>query len=135
MSKPQVIKTGHDNVRPVGKPWDDDPLWGIDPLIKRYVQILVDGGVETFESCQGGEGHCGDLPWIRFHGQRAAGWHALSVAQNHALPVLELLREWPIIDGEPSGPKWRMVFLHADPGPAQTFEQLCELQKESLPHD
>jgi hypothetical protein len=32
----------------------DPPL---DPGIRRYVEVLNEAGVETFESCQGGEGH------------------------------------------------------------------------------
>jgi hypothetical protein len=82
----------------------------LDAGIKRYVEILFAGGVETFESCEGGEGHSYPEPTVRFHGPRAAGFHALSVAQHHALPVDELRRVWPINDGEPTGPWWELTF-------------------------
>ena len=82
----------------------------LDPEIKRYVDILREGGVETFESCQGGDGHTYPEPTIRFHGGRAVGFHALSVAQTYDLPVLALRRIWLINDGEPTGPHWEMVF-------------------------
>jgi hypothetical protein len=133
MSDPAVPVSGEDQPDPQRKPWDDDPLYGLDPLIKRYVQILVAGGVETFESCQGGAGHVSLDPFVRFHGDMSAGWHALSVVLDHALPVLELMREWPIVAGEPRGPYWRLTFRHADPGPAQTFAEICESEREALP--
>lgn len=94
-----------------------DPEYPLDPGIARFVQLLRAGGVETFESCQGGSGHCSADPFIRFHGQRSAGWRALCVAQEFGLPVLALQREWPIIDGEPTGPTWRLVFRHKDDTP------------------
>lgn len=86
----------------------------LDAGIRRFVQILHASGVETFESCEGGEGHACPEPMIRFHGGRAAGFHALSVAQAHALPVAELRRTWPINDGEPTGPWWVMTFAKKD---------------------
>lgn len=90
------------------------PEWlaTLDPGIAYYVDVLDAHGVETFESCQGGDGHAFPEPTVRFHGQRAAGWHALGVAQDHGLPVTELNRQWPIIDGEPNGPYWVLVFKH-----------------------
>lgn len=81
----------------------------LDLGIARAVKVLRDGGVETFESCEGGEGHAYPEPTIRFHGQRGAGWHALSVAQTYRLPVLSLRRIWPVNDGEPTGPYWELV--------------------------
>lgn len=82
----------------------------LDPGISYYVDVLDAHGVETFESCQGGDGHAFSEPSVRFHGQRAAGWHALGVAQNHGLPVIELHRQWSILDGEPNGPYWVLIF-------------------------
>lgn len=90
------------------------PAYPIDRGIARYVRILQAGGVETFDSCEGGPGHCAPEPFVRFHGERGAGWHALSVAQEAALPVAELQREWPIVDGEPTGPWWKLLFRTKD---------------------
>jgi len=85
----------------------DPPL---DPGISREVEILKGAGIETFESCQGGKGHCYPEPTIRFHGGRAEGFKALSVALQHGLSVSSLRRTWPLVDGEPTGPWWEIVF-------------------------
>lgn len=82
----------------------------LDPGIRAYVEALNAGGVETFESCQGGHGHTYAEPTIRFSGDRAVGFRALAVAYTTGLPVAELRRTWPIIDGEPTGPYWELTF-------------------------
>ena len=82
----------------------------LDKGVAPYVKILRDDGVMTFESCEGGRGHCTDLPMIRFHGVKSEGWRALSIALDHHLPVVEICREWSIVDGEPEGAYWRMTF-------------------------
>lgn len=84
----------------------DPPL---DAGIRRAVEILQAEGVETFESCQGGQGHAYPEPTIRFHGNRPEGFRALAVAVNHGLAVANLRRVWPIIDGEPTGPYWEIT--------------------------
>ena len=35
---------------------------------------------------------------------------ALAIAQAHDLPVSELRRFWDILDGEPTGPNWEIIF-------------------------
>lgn len=88
----------------------------VDPGIAVEVAILGLGGVETYESCQGGEGHAYSRRSIRFHGPPAAGWHALSVALYHGLPVRQLSRVWSVTtDGEPDGPTWEMTFRDLPP--------------------
>jgi hypothetical protein len=74
------------------------------------VWILQGAGVETFESCQGGAGHAFNEPTVRFHGDTAEGFRALSVAIKEGLPVDCLRRVWPLIDGEPTGPSWELTF-------------------------
>lgn len=83
----------------------------LDPGIAHAVRVLCEGGIETFESCQGGAGHCYPEPTVRFFGERAEGFRALAVAADHGLPVLALRRTWPIVDGEPTGPWWEMTFV------------------------
>jgi hypothetical protein len=83
---------------------------GLDPSIAQYVHVLRAAGVETFESCQGGEGHSAVEPIVRFFGVKSEGFRALDVALTHGLPVLDLRRYWQIIDGEPCGPYWEMAF-------------------------
>ena len=86
----------------------DPPL---DTGIRAAVEALRSSNVETFESCQGGEGHAYPDPTVRFHGGRAEGLRALSVALSFGLAVSELRRVWPIVDGEPTGPWWELTFL------------------------
>lgn len=85
----------------------DPPL---DPEISRAVEVLRSQGIETFESCQGGQGHAYPEPTIRFHGERPEGYKALSIALYAGLPVQELRRVWPVINGETTGPWWELTF-------------------------
>ena len=84
----------------------DPPL---DVGIKDAVEVLCAGGIETFESCEGGKDHAFVEPTIRFHGDRSEGFKALAIALQHNLPVSAIRRAWNIIDGEPTGPIWEMV--------------------------
>ena len=83
---------------------------GLDAGIARYVEVLREAGVETFESCQGGAGHAYTEPVVRFFGDRGEGLRALGVALTHGFPVSDLRRFWQITDGEPSGPYWELSF-------------------------
>src|SRR4051812_10906075 len=82
----------------------------LDPGIREYVEILAAAGVETFESCEGGGSHCYSRPTVRFRGDRSEGFRALAVALQHDLPVADINRIWRVIDGEPTGPYWELVF-------------------------
>ena len=85
---------------------------GLDEGIQPYVATLREHGIETFESCQGGEGHCFPEPIVRFHGDESEGWKALAIAmQNGPLPVLALRRAWSVHPQTgPDGPFWEMTF-------------------------
>ena len=85
----------------------DPPL---DPGIAHAVVTLRAAGIETYESCEGGDGHAYPQPTVRFHGDRAEGLRALAAAQTADLPVAELRRIWSVIDSEPTGPCWELVF-------------------------
>jgi hypothetical protein len=83
----------------------------LDPGIRRAVEVLQAGGIETFESCEGGEGHAFPEPTIRFHGDPPAGWKAIGVCLANGLPILSLRRVWYVLDGnEPTGPHWEVTF-------------------------
>ena len=86
----------------------DSPL---DKGIKRAVHVLVDEGIETFESCEGGDGHAYPEPTIRFHGGRDEGFRALAAAMKHGLNIGVLRRVWPVLDNEPTGPWWELTFV------------------------
>lgn len=83
----------------------------LDAGIRDYVEVLAAAGVETYESCEGGNGHAYPEPTIRFHGDRSEGFRALAVAVRSQLPVSALRRIWTINDGEPTGPSWEMSFF------------------------
>lgn len=82
----------------------------IDPGIKPHVAALRAAGIETFESCAGGQGHAFHEPTVRFHGDRSEGFRAFAAAMQCGLPVAELRRVWPINDGDPTGPWWELTF-------------------------
>lgn len=83
----------------------------IDAGVKEAVRVLQGAGVETFESCQGGEGHAFTEPTVRFHGDGAEGFRALAVAQQHGLRVDQLRRYYQVQNGEPTGPYWELTFV------------------------
>jgi hypothetical protein len=85
----------------------DPPL---DAGIRAIVVALIEGGVETFESCEGGPGHTYPEPTVRFEGDSSEGLRALSVALAHGLPVKELKRSWGILEKMMHGPWWEMTF-------------------------
>jgi hypothetical protein len=90
----------------------------LDAGIRRAVLILRSGGVETFESCQGGAGHAMPDPTIKFHGSSWAGYRAFALAMEHALPVLYLRRVYGVSDGQLEGPWWEMTLRTMDPASA-----------------
>lgn len=83
----------------------------LDASIADAVRVLQSAGIETFESCQGGDGHAYPEPTIRFHGQRGDGFRALGIAIQAGLRVAYLRRIWSMNDGEPTGPWWELVFV------------------------
>src|SRR5690348_7387069 len=82
----------------------------LDRGIAMAVHLLVSHGVETFESCEGGQGHAYPEPTVRFHGDHAEGFRAMAIAMQSRLPVRELRRVWPVNDLEPTGPWWELTF-------------------------
>jgi hypothetical protein len=103
--------TGKTTGRP-GRNEGDLDAWQreLDPGVSHYVKVLYEHGVETFESCEGGQGHCFPVPTIRFHGERDEGFRALAIALQRSLPVADLRRVWSIEDREPVGPAWELTF-------------------------
>jgi hypothetical protein len=83
----------------------------LDPGIAQAVRVLVEEGIETFESCEGGVGHAFPEPTVRFHGHREEGFRALAAVLRNGLRVSALRRYWAVIDGEPAGPHWELVFV------------------------
>lgn len=92
----------------------------IDAGIVYAVAVLRSGGVETYESCEGGDGHAFPEATIRFSGNSGAGYHALSLAITYGLPVAALRRAWSVNDGELTGPFWEMTFYKRCPMISET---------------
>lgn len=82
----------------------------LDGGIAQYVHVLREAGVETYESCEGGDGHPFLEPTVRIWGGPHAGFKAYGVALEHGLPVKDIRRFWTVLDGELTGPNWEMTF-------------------------
>ncbi len=95
----------------------------LDRWISFAVKVLSEGGVETYESCEGGEGHSFPEPTVRFHGNHVEGFRAYAIAVNYGLPVFSLRRFWSVDDGELDGPHWEMTFY--------PLERLKKRQREA----
>ena len=87
----------------------------LDAGIVDAVVALRSAGIETFESCEGGQSHAYPEPTVRFHGDDAEGFAALAAAMKADLSISELRRVWPIVGYCPTGPWWELVFLPAPP--------------------
>lgn len=83
---------------------------GLDRGIRAFVEILQQEGVETVQSCQGGAVHAYELPTIDLVGGPGAGYHALGIALNYGLPVLELRWSANMHGGHLERPVWSLVF-------------------------
>lgn len=86
----------------------------LDPGIAPLVRHLSEHGIETFESCQGGDGHAYPSPTVRFYGGKAEGYKAASYALEAGFPIAELSRVWPLLDGELTGPYWELTLTALD---------------------
>jgi hypothetical protein len=83
----------------------------LDPGIAPYVDVLDAAGIESFESCEGGEGHSYAEPAVRFYGVTGEGFRAMAVALQNGLPVRAVRRIWTVNEnGEPQGPYWELAF-------------------------
>jgi hypothetical protein len=106
----------------------DDWLASLDPGIAPYVDLLDAAGIETFESCEGTEGHGFLEPTVRFYGDNSEGFRALAVAVQRELPVAELRRYWQVSRaGEPEGPHWELTFR------APAYLQTLQSGRPSVP--
>ena len=97
-------------------PMDEHLAARLDKGIREAVLALHAAGIETFESCEGGDGHAFLEPTIRFHGHKSEGFRALAAALEAGLQVSELRRVWPVLDGEPTGPCWELTLTPSTGG-------------------
>ena len=101
------------------KDLNHDHDYALDPGIDLIVRILQRAGIETVQSCAGGDGHSYAEPSVEFDGDRSAGLLAVHVALSNALPVRAIHRKWDVEDGELRGPRWEMVFWDTVPPRAE----------------
>lgn len=95
----------------------------LDRDISYAVKVLSEAGIETYESCEGGDGHAFTEPTIRFYGDKSEGYRAAAIALQLSLPLFELRRFWTVIGLELSGPNWEMTF--------HPKTRLIELQRDA----
>ena len=81
----------------------------LDPWIKPFVLRLIEEGVETYESCDGGPDHSFPEPTIRFHGPLAEGYRVMWIALALGWPVNSVRRVWQCIEKEFDGPRWEIT--------------------------
>ena len=88
----------------------------LDDGIAGAVEILVENGIETCQSCEGGEGHAYPTPTVEFlAGDAGVGFKALGIAFTHGLPVSSLSLFWSIQNGVPTWPYWKMELSEKTP--------------------
>lgn len=93
--------------------WLDSEYQGLDKGIRFAVRVLHAAGIETCQSCQGGEGHAYDRPSVDLiaTGDDAGGFAALAALRKYGLPVAEVLIVWNIENGLPYEKLWRITFF------------------------
>jgi hypothetical protein len=64
----------------------------IDKGIRPAVEILLQYGFKTFESCEGGNGHAFDLPTIKFWGDEFDCIRAYELCEQLGLNVFKVMR-------------------------------------------
>lgn len=96
--------------QPAPVPWGD-----IDPGIAAALRALAEYEIDTFSSCQGGDGHPCEMPEILFHGDESAGLYAVWLLEAQGFRVWELSRHWDLDHGLPRAPFWRVSMRSLEP--------------------
>ena len=82
----------------------------LDRWIRYAVLVLHRGGIRTYESCQGGNGHAFPEPTIRFEGSMKDARRAVALARDNGLPAHHLRRFWRVNDAGLERPAWELTF-------------------------
>lgn len=99
-----------------GAPWrtkmmPDSWYQNLDEGIRFAVLVLHAAGIETCQSCQGGEGHAYHEPTVDLvagHGD-AWGFKALAALEDYGVSVRSVSLVWNISRGLPYEKLWRLV--------------------------
>ena len=96
------------------------------------MDVLDAAGVETYETCEGGDGHSYAEPAVRLYGVRGEGFRALAIAVHHGFPVRAMRRLWTVDeDAQPHGPYWEIAFWR----PAVSGQHLPECCSDHIEGD
>lgn len=86
----------------------------LDAGIRFAVRVLHAAGIETGQSCEGGEGHDYDRPTVDLaSGTGTDGFRALAALAAYGLDVLDVAIVWSVVDGLPTDRFWRIVLRKA----------------------
>lgn len=90
----------------------DDWYQMLDPGIRFAVRVLHAHGIETGQSCEGGDGHAYDWPTVDLWGtgNGATGLAAVHYLHEYGLPVRDVAKLWRVEDGLPVEMFWRITF-------------------------
>jgi hypothetical protein len=105
-----------ENLRRARELYFEPPL---DDGIRETVVTLIAHGIETCESCEGGEGHAYSVPTVRFEGDLSEGLRAVAVALAYGFPVSRLQRVWSVDHGMLHGPWWEITFVPPRPAASE----------------
>jgi hypothetical protein len=96
-----------------------EPSWYqmLDPGIRFAVRVLHARGIETAQSCEGGEGHAYDHATVDLlgGGQLPTGFAALAALEEYGLLVRGVALFWRIDKGVPVENFWRVTLLRPWP--------------------
>jgi len=104
----------------------DEFYAGIDAGIRFAVRVLHADGIETCQSCEGGQGHAYEEPSIDLRADgphRASGFRALSALADYGLHVRRVELVWDVVDDLPTERIWRIVLRKAHPDRADERPQ------------
>ncbi len=90
---------------------------GLDAGIRFAVRVLHAAGIETCQSCQGGEGHAYHEPSIDLpvSSDDAQGFAALAALKSYGIDVLTVGMVWTVNDGLPRDLVWRIELRRTYP--------------------
>lgn len=83
----------------------------LDPGIRFAVRVLHARGIETGQSCEGGDGHAYDHPTIDLQdgSRRPAGFAALAALEDYGLGVHSISLHYRVDRGLPDECFWRVT--------------------------
>lgn len=108
----ELWKPANNPYHDLGMPTLPQPDWYATPLdkgIERLVRVLRYHGVQTLQSCEGGEGHAFIEPTVRFDGEDGEGFRVLGIALSYGFPVKCVRKVWDVDGREPTERFWEII--------------------------